>query len=323
MTRARAWTVSSLSSSPVRTVASGHVSTSSRADPDRGIPTGASRPSVPTEPWLGLGAICGSFGHRAVVLWSSVDTLDIIRQMEADPALLARVRAVVLTEEVLNLPQRIAELDARLTAQIAELDARLTAQIAELDARLTAQIGKLTDHLATFVAATDLRFEEVDRRLDKIEGRLTRVENGVGMLKGHALEMRLRDEPRRYLSRLLRRASAVDLDDLIGAKVLDEIDEDIWRLDAVVEGDLRSTGEHVLCTVEVSWSVHVDDLERSARRAAVLARLINVPTVPVAISEQGPGVAVVHRAAQLGVTLVEAGSPEPLFLGKVVAPPAA
>ncbi|MDA8399873.1 MAG: hypothetical protein M0008_07490, partial [Actinomycetota bacterium] len=39
----------------------------------------------------------------------TVDALGIIRQIEADPGLRAQLRAVLLSEEVLRLPELVAE----------------------------------------------------------------------------------------------------------------------------------------------------------------------------------------------------------------------
>ncbi|MGH9104604.1 MAG: hypothetical protein ACRDZX_01965 [Acidimicrobiales bacterium] len=253
-----------------------------------------------------------------------MDTLEIIRQMEADPALLARVRAVVLSEELLQLPQRLAGTDARLAARldelevrVAEMDSRLSARLETLSARLEA----LANHLETFVAATDLRFEGVEHRLELIERRLGNLEDGVGRLKGYALEHRVRDQPRRYLSRLIRGAALANLDELVVAGTLEEADEAVWRLDAVVRGELRSTGAEILCAVEVPWRAHSDDLSRAVQRGALLARLASSPTLPLVLSEQGPGPAVTQKALELGVALVVATSLAPLVEGRLIAPP--
>lgn len=51
-------------------------------------------------------------GEIASFLWTRllfVDTLDIIRQVETDPGLRTQLRAMLLTEEILQLPLLVAE----------------------------------------------------------------------------------------------------------------------------------------------------------------------------------------------------------------------
>ena len=45
-----------------------------------------------------------------------MDALDIIRQLQADPALKAELRAVLLGEEVLGLPELVKENSRRKAA---------------------------------------------------------------------------------------------------------------------------------------------------------------------------------------------------------------
>ncbi len=97
-----------------------------------------------------------------------MDTLDIIRQMQADPALAEQLRDIVLGRELLDLPaafQRLADAQAktdasvdRLVKSIDKTDAdvdrleksidRLEAAQAKTDvsvARLTSEVGKLSE----------------------------------------------------------------------------------------------------------------------------------------------------------------------------------
>ena len=68
-----------------------------------------------------------------------MDTLEIIRQLQADPALKAQLRAVLLSEEVLGLPERIERVDEQLEklVQVAQSHdkrlQRLENQVGEID----------------------------------------------------------------------------------------------------------------------------------------------------------------------------------------------
>ncbi len=84
----------------------------------------------------------------------SMDFSDIVDQLEADPGFRARLRAVVLSEELLEAPGRLARLDER----VAELDARLTGR---LDA-LAAAVASLADRVDVVAATVASLADRVD-----------------------------------------------------------------------------------------------------------------------------------------------------------------
>ena len=47
-----------------------------------------------------------------------MDAHEIIAQLKADPALLAEVRAVVLTDELLGVPERLGQLERSVAALV-------------------------------------------------------------------------------------------------------------------------------------------------------------------------------------------------------------
>ena len=230
-----------------------------------------------------------------------MDTVEIIRQLEADAGLRAQLRAVLLSDELLAVPERVARIDER----VAEMDARLTARLDSLTTRLDSLTARLDD----FAAVTDRRFEEVDRRLGALE-------DGVGVLKGTDLERRVREQPRRYLRPLLHRAVVVEEAHFDASRLGNGDADELWRVDLAVRGREPSSGEELLGAVEAAWRVHVDVLERAARRADHLARLADAPALPVAVSAEDPGAAVTARAEELGVALVVATAPEPVARGR-------
>ena len=68
-----------------------------------------------------------------------MDTLGIIRQIEADPALRAQLRAVLLGDELLDVPRLLGELaegQRRLEESLRETQAVLRGFMASTEARL-------------------------------------------------------------------------------------------------------------------------------------------------------------------------------------------
>jgi len=78
-----------------------------------------------------------------------------------------------------------------------------------------------------------------------------------------------------------------------------------------VAGREKGAASELLAAVEISWRAHVDDLERACQRAGLLARVTGGAVVPVALSNDDPGPAVVARAMELGVTLLVDDEIEP------------
>ena len=273
-----------------------------------------------------------------------MDFSDIVDQLEADPGFRARLRAVVLSEELLEAPGRLARLDER----VAELDARLTgrldalaAAVASLADRVDAltSLGERMDALTAAVAAQGERMDALTaavaaqgERMDLVAQRLGLVEDSVASLKGSHFEDQVAAHPARYLAAVLDRprlrpVESFDLEVLEGDEV-----RRLVRVDAIVsgrpakgrgrsEGATESAiGTELLAAIEVSWRVHRDDLVRARDRAALLARSTGSPVLPVALSKVDPGEAVIEAAEELEVELVVDDGEPPRARGRVLAP---
>ena len=241
-----------------------------------------------------------------------MDALEIIRQVEADAGLRAQMRAVLLGDELLQLPElvrRLAEAQARTGEQLREFQAAVERRFTALESRADA-VGARFD-------AVDARLDAVDARFDAVDGRLGRLGRDVGDLKGRSLEDRLRADPRRYVpgrvARSVRPLAAERLDELVAGLSPDDAD-DVNRADAVFAARLAD-GTDVVFVAEAAFTVHADGIERAVRRAGLLRRA-GVDARPIVVAQQPPHQAVADKAQDLGVALVA----EPT--GLVVAPPA-
>jgi uncharacterized coiled-coil protein SlyX len=229
-----------------------------------------------------------------------MDTLGIVRQLRADPALADELRSVLLSQDFLELPERVARLEER----VAKLDERL-ARLEERVAKLDERVAKLDER----VAQLRLDLTEMEERLTN---RLNRVESDIAVLKGMGLEDRVRRDPRRYLSQVVRRPVLVSPDDF-DLTALELGDAAYLRdADAVVRGEEFSSGEALALAVEVAWTAHQDDLDKVAKRAHLLARASFLPTLPVVVSQDTPAQVVVDHAQAAGIALVTPGGAPPL-----------
>ena len=296
-----------------------------------------------------------------------MDALGIIRQMEGDPALRAQMRAVLLGDEMLELPslvRHLAESQERTSQQLGKLIARID-ELAEQVARLTAaqvatetqlgelaraqaatetRLGELADstarrfdavearldeltaaqvatetrlgELARAQAATETRLGELAdstaRRFDAVEARLYRVEwdldkvrDDLGDVKGSQFELKVRDNPRRFVPRRLAASARLVGDEQLTA-LLEALDstaaDDVERADALIEAHLPGGGLAVL-VVEASWTAHVDDVERAQRRCEAL-RASGVDARALVVSHVTPAEPVLDAARQARVALM-------------------
>ena len=98
------------------------------------------------------------------------DFHDLIRLLEAHPEWRAELRRLVLSEELLRLPELIREL--------AEAQDRTQRQLAELTRRLE-ELAAWVETLAQAQARTEERVAHLEERVSQIEDRLGRVEEAL------------------------------------------------------------------------------------------------------------------------------------------------
>ncbi len=269
------------------------------------------------------------------------DLNDLLRILREQPEWLAEVRRVVLTDELLKLPdlvrelveaqrrtdERLAEFQQRIERQIAEFQQRIERQMAEFQQRIERQMAefqqrieqqmaefqqRIERQIAEFQQRTDQRFAELAEAQRRTDERLAefqrRTEEQIGELK---LEMDYRAKVGAIFGSRLKKPKVVDAGDMWDV-LRDRLDEEeirqIVALDLIVRGRLlppQGEGELWLA-VEVSYIVDQNDVMRAAARAALL-RKAGLPAIPVAAGKrltQGASA----LATESRVVLVQDGS---------------
>jgi hypothetical protein len=203
---------------------------------------------------------------------------DLVGLLEQHPEWRAEIRRLVLSEELLTLPQVVRDL--------AEAQRRTEQRVTEL-----AEAQRRTEQRVAALVAAQQRTEQ----------RIGRLQNDVGDLKGMVLEERYRDRAVAYFSPLVRRSHVIVGDEL-AALLEDAVDRhilseqgagDVARADVIVRGLRRDDGAEVYLVVEVSWGVGPSDVERAVRRAALLTQT-GTQAIPVVAGES-----IVSEAAEL------------------------
>lgn len=183
---------------------------------------------------------------------------DLVQILEQHPEWRAELRRLVLTEDLLTLPQIVREL-------------------VEAQRRTEERVNQLTQQV-----------EQLTHQVERLVEVQLRMGTDVERLKGSDLERRYRERGHAYFSRLVRRAHVLSGDELIslldeavaGGQLSEEESDEILQADVVVRGRRREDGAEVYLVVEVSWGVGISDVQRASQRAALLSRT-GTPTLPV------------------------------------------
>jgi hypothetical protein len=188
---------------------------------------------------------------------------DLVRLVESHPEWRAELRRLVLTDALLALPEQVGVLTREATT-LAATQQRLAEQMTTL----TIQVTSLARSVQTLT-------------------------DDMGEVKGKILEADYRTKGPSYFGRLIRRPHVLTSDELVtlledprerGAFSDAEVQE-LYDADLVVRGRRTADGTEVYLVVEVSWGVGPYDVERAARRAALLTR-IGVAVMPVVAGER-------------------------------------
>ena len=228
---------------------------------------------------------------------------DLVRILEERPEWRAELRRLVLTDELLALPelvQALGEAQRRTEEQVTALAQRVDTLAQRVDT-LTQQITALTQQITALTESQrHLMYQVAD-----LTGIARTLSNDVGELKGYGLEYRYRNHFPAYFGGLIRRARLLAGEELValleGAVERGELSEteanEVMLADLVLRGRRREDSVEAYLVVEVSWGVGLYDVERAARRAALLGRS-GIPAIPVVA-----GNTVIEEAATLAQML--------------------
>ena len=237
-------------------------------------------------------------------------TEDLLRLLDENQEFRAAVRRKILTDEVLELPAKIAAL----TEQVALLSKEFASHAAETNTRLdslenhAAETNKRLDSLENHAAETNKRLDslenhaaETNKRLDGMDKRMDTFDSKLDGVRGDALENKLPSSLRQRIGDALglRRVRPIWLARSVGASGSREIeyerkaeeandagvitDKEEGRLldtDMVVRGLRTSDGSAVYVAVEASGVIKIRDIERARSSADILSRIYGADAIP-------------------------------------------
>ena len=226
------------------------------------------------------------------------DFHDLVEIMETQPVWRAEMRRLVLSDDILKLPQEIREL-SQIVREFAEASRRHDERLMQLETEI-AEVNK----------RNEARFTRVETDIAEIKGDVSVLKSDVSVLKsdvsvlksdvagmkGENLERRVREHTFVFLSRFARRVKLVSESDF-GRLIEDAVEEERLReeeaedlkwLDIVALGQDREQRTELYLACEVSSSVSEYDLARAISRAALLQKATGVKTMPVILGKTIP-----------------------------------
>ena len=235
------------------------------------------------------------------------DFTDILRIIREQPEWGEALRAALLSQELLEMPQRLAALTAAFTEFAENTDKRLAAlegDVTELKVGQTRLEGDVTElkagqcRLEGTVSELQGSVSELQGSVSRLEGSVSRLEGQVGNLRGNSYEQKIgsiissiMSERMNLLVRVLKRVNLDDdseLFDLLhnaeGQGIISRQERDaVGNADIVLQERRRPSDTAAYVLIEVSTTVANDDIVRSAERAAILQRATGTRTIPVVV----------------------------------------
>ena len=271
------------------------------------------------------------------------DVSDLVRILRDQPEWAETIRGVLLSRELLDLPDRFARfvdltdrnfqavnsrLD-RLESGVAEFKASVDERFDRVDERLDHMDERL-DHMDERFDRMDERFDRMDERFDRMDERFDRMDHRMDRMEGRMdngfgtnyevkIERNIPSHAGQHLGmrgvRVLR-GTMTGRDTELAEQVERAADEGVitWEehdqlllVDLIFTGRSRTDGTTILAAAEVSITAGNFDVDRAVKRARMLEIVTGQPVVPVVISANVDD----ERAAMAldrGVTIIR--SPE-------------
>jgi len=218
---------------------------------------------------------------------------DLLNLLRERPDYLEKLRMLILTKELLELPVKFEEFRREVNQRFEEIDRRFD----EVDRRFEESDKKFE----AFRSEVNQRFEKLEKgqeemkeRQERMEEILKRHEISIQELKGWQLEHKVRTNICAYLGRYIRKCRIKDkseiadeLDEYVERNIISESERDeVLLLDILVIGISKRTNEEIYIAVEVSYKIGDYDVERAIKRMEILKRIYKKEVKAVIIGKE-------------------------------------
>jgi chromosome segregation ATPase len=241
-----------------------------------------------------------------------------LKALKEDPEFAADVRALLLSEDLLNLPPKFDRMEKKIdrieykvdkleerTSRIEERQARSEerqvrleerqARLEEKQDRLEKKVDKLEEDVfglkqdvGTLKQDVDILKKDVDtlkRDVDTLKKDVGILKKDVAYLKGSDRERWYRDKAHAVFGRLVlkgkpfeEKAAEILWDAYKRGQISKEERDEVLSSDLLWSGE--RDGKFVVLVVEVSFTISQEDVERAKKRAEILRKL-GILAIPV------------------------------------------
>ena len=217
---------------------------------------------------------------------SQQDKERLLRTLQDDPVFLAQVRSLILSEELVQLPERFAQFATYVTGFI-ERQEEFNARTEESITRQDQSIARLEEFA---VRQEEFNARQADTNAS-VEARLQRITNDLGDLKGHVagrIAREMSDDIAEQLGyEITQQLSGNDLRNMLRGSTANDIPSGVRRsfyvADLVAKVQDRH-GNQLFMAVEASYTADERDTQRAVRNAELISRFTGMTAVPVVAS---------------------------------------
>ncbi len=237
------------------------------------------------------------------------DIADLARILREQPEWADTIRSILLGQELLAMPARLAELvesvqeirNIVLTEEMLTLPARFD-EFVQLTQETHRQVNERLALLEANVERLNVNVERLEGRMENIEGRMGNIEGRMDRLEGRFGNFEGSEYERKVLNRVLQRSrqqfglvdpylaysnhfrSAPQFDSAMARAANDghvtiEQVEELYNTDAIV-----SSQDNRYLLAETSITLGDGDVDRAKRRAAILAAATRGEAIPVVVT---------------------------------------
>ena len=232
------------------------------------------------------------------------DFVDILRIIREQPEWADALRSALLSKELLEMPQTLAEFAKATNQRLATLESDV-ADLKAGQARLEegqAKLGEPGQAKLARETGSQARLEESHARIERA---FARLDGDVGNLRGSAYELRVGNNifsimgqhtdiiPIRVLKGSRAPNDMAFLNPILEARRKGIITErerlDAFAVDIAVEGRREAEDATLLIVVEVSTTIADSDVNRASERAGIVQKATGkqaIPTVVGAYADQ-------------------------------------
>ena len=209
-------------------------------------------------------------------------TADLLRLLREDPDFRDEVRRLVLSQELLELPDRLARFESNVERQFSEVRgdiARLDDGQTQMRQDITAMRGDIAKNTSDIGG---LKGAEYERRVGKSFASYA----STAFLQRHGRRLR---RNRLLYSNILGRDRGLDelLADAVDESLISDDDKaDLEQVDSVMSG--QDDGATVYFVGEISLTVNNHDIDRAIERAAILRKATGCDVWPMVIGDTIP-----------------------------------